>query len=347
MSRDRALIDLAEAWTGRRAGRGPEMPVFCTVVGHRGSSYRKLGARALFDRAGLRAGTVSGGCLERDLVRRGAWLCERGPALVRYDATIEEAEEGGKVGLGCGGEVTILVERPVPDQVALEAIAAAALGGKASVLVTIVSAGPALGGSVAVADELTADARVPRERLSDLAAIARQARTNGPPRLTLSGDLELLVEVVRPPPSLLVCGGQDTAPLVSMARVLGWRVVVADPRVPISQVEHVQADAAVVMTHSIAADRRWLEALLPRTEVRYVGLLGPRERADHVVASLAAPAQAGLPKLRAPVGLDLGGEGPESIALAVVAELEAFRNGRAPSIKRPARAGRADRRALP
>src|SRR5690349_464326 len=143
MSRDKAAVDLALAWREGKRKEGPA--VLCTLVDARGSSYRKLGARALFETSsgGPRriTGSVSGGCLERDLARRGAWLSSNGPRLVRYDASLEEAEEGGRIGLGCGGEVTILVEQARAAHAAMSALAAAALDGIPSAAATVVSEG--------------------------------------------------------------------------------------------------------------------------------------------------------------------------------------------------------------
>jgi xanthine/CO dehydrogenase XdhC/CoxF family maturation factor len=328
VSRDRGVLDVAEAWKAAPEG------VLCTLVDAVGSSYRKVGARALF--GATRAGTLSGGCLERDLGRRGSWLSERGPTLVRYDASLEEAEDDGRVGLGCGGEVTILVERARPGHPALDAIASAAFAEETARIATVVSPGPWLGAAISVSDSrLVASAGLPPALVADLASIART--TDHTARRVRHGELTLLVECVRPPPSLLVCGsGRDTAPVVAMATLLGWRVTTADRKTVASEVLAARApDAAVVMTHSLAADGLWLRALLGLPRVRYVGLLGPPARADHLLARLRAETtldDASLTKLSAPIGLDLGGEGPEALALAIVAELEAFRNGRLRSL---------------
>jgi xanthine/CO dehydrogenase XdhC/CoxF family maturation factor len=159
------------------------------------------------------------------------------------------------------------------------------------------------------------------------------------------GGADVLVEVVDPPtPVVLFGGGFDVTPVVSQAVRLGWHVtVVADKPVETLRRRFPKAHAvvaakarevpgkvslsartlAVVMTHSLPQDRELLAHLLPQP-LRYLGVLGPRSRADRLLAELSpAPTPAQLDKLHAPVGLDLGAEGPEEVALSIVAELRA------------------------
>ena len=180
--------------------------------------------------------------------------------------------------------------------------------------------------------------------------------------------VEVLHEVLRPPIALLVCGaGPDAGPLVRAAAALGWRVTVADDRpgharpARFPEAAGLVLDpaapatargrgrraparaAAVVMTHHYARDRAHLAALLA-TDVAYVGVLGPRRRTARLLADLGAPEA--MPRLHAPVGLDLGAETPEEIALAIVAEVAAAVNGR-PAAPLRARAGGIHDAALP
>lgn len=324
MSVARERRDLAAAYRA-----GVEGDVLATVIGVRGSSYRKRGGRAIFRERGV-VGTISGGCLERDLARRAAFLTREGPRVIRYDTSVEDAEQGG-LSLGCGGEIAVLVERLGRSHVALAAIAAAIERDEPAVSATIVSEGRWLGAAVAcVGDEVLVDERLP-------APIARALEAacagGGAP-----AEIELLVERVEPPPRLLVCGAdRDAAAVVELATALGWSVTLARPDAHGAPAEALRAVgrpaagprvSAVVMTRSLARDRAWLEALLPREDVAYVGLLGPAHRAARVVEGLRL-AEAARAKLHAPIGLDLGGEGPHAVALAIVAEIEACRAGRA------------------
>jgi xanthine/CO dehydrogenase XdhC/CoxF family maturation factor len=165
------------------------------------------------------------------------------------------------------------------------------------------------------------------------------------------GGADVLVEVVEPPhPLVLVGSGFDVAPVVTQAASLGWQVtVVADRpaetlrrRFPLAHavVSAKARDAVdtltltprtlvVLMTHSLPMDRELLPRLLPRT-LRYLGVLGPRSRTERLLSELSpAPTAAQLEKLHAPVGLDLGAEGAEEIALSIIAELQAVVSERA------------------
>jgi xanthine/CO dehydrogenase XdhC/CoxF family maturation factor len=159
------------------------------------------------------------------------------------------------------------------------------------------------------------------------------------------GGADVLVEVVDPPtPLVLFGGGFDVAPVVTQAVGLGWHVtVIADKSAETLRRRFPRAHAvvsakarevsekvplsdrtmAVVMTHSLPQDRELLARLLPQP-LRYLGVLGPRSRTERLLAELSpAPTQAQLDKLHAPVGLDLGAEGPDEVALSIVAELRA------------------------
>lgn len=136
---------------------------------------------------------------------------------------------------------------------------------------------------------------------------------------TRHGGRELLVEVVRPPRAIGVFGnGPDVEPVIAMAERVGFRVARAfEP----------ELDAAVVMTHNFLKDVELLETLLP-SAIPYVGVLGPKQRGAELVAHLSDYARAHAHRLRSPIGLDVGGETPEEIALSIVAEVQAVLNGR-------------------
>jgi xanthine dehydrogenase accessory factor len=168
----------------------------------------------------------------------------------------------------------------------------------------------------------------------------------------LAPGLGLSIELtVRPPPLLLLLGaGPEAAPLVAIARTLGWHVWIADHRTALLEDARLQAadrviasrpaaaladladtplDAAIVMTHTFEGDFAALEALAAR-DVPYVGLLGPKLRRDELLARLTDAERAALDgRLRAPVGMKLGGEGPEAIVLGIVAELQRELHSRA------------------
>jgi xanthine/CO dehydrogenase XdhC/CoxF family maturation factor len=163
-----------------------------------------------------------------------------------------------------------------------------------------------------------------------------------------------LVEAVRPPTPLVIFGaGHDAVPLVRAAKQIGWHVTIVDRRPGYAKPErfpladavvaceldaidsHVNLTAdtvAVTMTHHYPDDRVLIERLLS-SSVRYIGALGPRARTDRILAECAADggsrfSSEQLARLHAPVGLDIGAEGPEQVALAVVAEIIAAMNDR-------------------
>jgi xanthine/CO dehydrogenase XdhC/CoxF family maturation factor len=198
------------------------------------------------------------------------------------------------------------------------------------------------------------DSELARAIAGDAAGALERRRSATTSYRSPTGEVEVLLEYLAPPIPLVVFGGgPDAVPLVRLAKALGWHVTVVDARgAAANRVRFPQADAviacppeevrarvpltphsnAVVMTHSYRRDLTLLEVLLP-SPVRYLGLLGPRARAERLLhdASLvgldASPTQ--LQRLHAPVGLDLGAEGPEEIALAILAEVQATLTRRA------------------
>ena len=162
--------------------------------------------------------------------------------------------------------------------------------------------------------------------------------------------LGLFVAKVERAPAVLLCGaGPDAEPVVAWGAALGWHLTVVDHRPVYVEAARFPAaravlrldadelgrgldlarfDAAVVMSHHLVADGRYLGELA-RSAVPYVGLLGPAARRERLFAELGAELSAALrPRLRAPVGLDLGGRTPEAIALSIVAEIQAALHGR-------------------
>lgn len=130
-------------------------------------------------------------------------------------------------------------------------------------------------------------------------------------------DGDALVEIVRPQRAVVVFGGgPDVEPVVTLARQLGWRADAVTRRDPVDLADY---DAAVVMTHNFLRDAELLPALLA-SPIPYIGLLGPKSRGDELLAETGLPGDA---RIHSPVGLDLGSETPEEIALSIVAEIQA------------------------
>jgi xanthine dehydrogenase accessory factor len=315
-----------------------------TLVRTQGSSYRQPGARLLLGKQGEYVGTISGGCLEAEVVRKAAWLVREGAVVERYSTTFDDTAEV-PFGLGCGGMVDLLIE-PIdtPECCALlEALESALTGDEAMVLTWLPYEGSELKRAVIAANgDLTyASARLTESELLEGRAVVRH---RGEVERMSS---EVFVERISAPQRLFVLGaGDDAKPVVSIAALLGWSVSVMDGRAQMarpdrfpeaervivasassSEVRAIRSDDAVVlMTHSYEQDKELLVAVLP-LHPRYLGLLGGRHRSSLLVSEAAAilewTVSACCDRIYAPVGLDLGGDGPEAIALAVIAEVQA------------------------
>jgi xanthine/CO dehydrogenase XdhC/CoxF family maturation factor len=331
----------------RAADAGEEVCV-ATVVRIEGSAYRRPGARMVLTASGDRAGTVSGGCLEAEIVRKAWWLTAEGAAIQRYSSFFDDEGEL-PFGLGCGGTITVLLERGEAARHALGALRRSVEQRAASVIVC--SASSRTPGTVLVISE-DGDSVYRREAADPGSALAWDALANEALHARASRSIDgLFVEYLAPPPALLVFGaGDDAQPLVSFAASLGWHVTVADGRAHLARPERFRdaarivplaealaqaptADAAVLMTHSYDQDREVLRAVLP-LGMKYVGILGPRRRTERLAVEIAPGLGVSpddlLARLHAPVGLDLGGHSPEAIALSITAELQAVLAGREP-----------------
>ena len=345
------------------AERNGVQTLLATVVQVEGSTYRRPGAHLLVTGDGRFAGSISGGCLERDLVERARSLTPDGaPALVIYNTTDDDLIFG--FGAGCRGVVRILVERPGrdgrPDPVAF--IRECLRRRRTGVLATAYQAeGPAAvacGERVLLSEEGDAVGDIRDADLrSRVAEDARDAlalgRSTTKAYSLISGAVRVFFDVIRPPVALVICGaGRDALPVVRMARELGWHVTVVDWRPALATRESLplahdivlssaealservcleRCDAALVMTHNALQDRALLAQLLP-SQVAYVGVLGPRARTHELLLELQSQGamwtDAELARVHAPVGLDIGAEEPETIALAILAEIQAVLAGR-------------------
>ena len=332
-----------------------------TVVEVLGSAYRRPGARMLVTEDGELTGAVSGGCLEGDARQRARRAIFRGePALVTYDTRDEDDPRHG-LGPGCQGVVRILLE-PLdfqnPDN-PLELLRDFARHPTPAVLATVFAA-DAAGLKAAVGQRvLLTEAGVGRGTpllAAPLAAAARATLAQGQSRVldldTDAGPVRASLELLTPPLRLVVYGaGNDAQPLVHLAASLGWHITVLDGRphlptplrfpeaaavrvLPVGELAAQTPDPLayhVLLSHNYAYDLAALQSLLP-SPAPYVGLLGPRLKAQRLLDELdafsAELVQHLRERLHSPIGLDLGSETPEEIALAIVAEIQARHSGR-------------------
>ena len=292
----RAVFDAARAL--HEAGRAFALAI---VVETEGSTYRKAGAVALIAEDGRRVGVISGGCLEAGLDELGrAAIAADSPRLATFDTRSDDDLVFGS-GSGCRGRMHVVAVPVRPDRPS-----------------------PAV-------QRVLHDWRERRDCAIELGSLA--------PDLGLERSVQ-----IRAPNMLVAFGaGPEMPPLLRIARTLGWYTCVADHREGLLSADRVAGidtvvpgrpaaawralatlhiDAAIVMTHLADTDREAL-ATLARSNVRYVGLLGPLARRDELLSYLLVDDRESLAgRLHAPVGLRLGGEGPEAIALAIAAELQ-------------------------
>ncbi len=333
-----AIFEQAGRWL--EAG---EPVALATIVRIRGSSSQPLGARMAMTRDNRFVGAVSGGCVETDVYEAARDVLEGGAPLMLHYKRVENPLI--EIGLNCDGMIDVLVERL--DQALLTALTS---DGR-HVNVTLCRPDqPASPRPVhaQVSPQGAASAPLPPEVIAAALSALHAGKTASVRAET--GEVALL-EPVLPPPTLLIFGGDPVAvPLVRLAKVLGFRTVVTDARAayvtrdkhpdadelraewPAQAVEAVGVDEhtyVVSLNHEPRFEDAMLRALAGRP-LGYLGAIGKPQRAQERAARAleAGVDLAQLPPIHTPIGLDIGGKTPEEIALSILAEIVAVRNGR-------------------
>lgn len=333
-----------------------------TVVEVRGSAYRQPGARMLVTAEGQLTGTISGGCLEGDARRRAQQVMHRGkPEIIVYDSTDLEDDLEHGAQLGCQGEVFILLEPIDFDNPhnPLELLRSTYLLPDRSVLATVLKSSHhrilaaerlLLLTNGTLKGRLTDTAFAQLHLLPDMNEAMQEGFSINAEYTLDDTSLAVFIELIKPAPILNIYGaGNDARPLVELAARLGWRVIVTDGR-PSLAISHRFPDTeavqiarlddlhqhvsprgyAVLMSHNYYYDLAVLRQLSNHEEVNYIGLLGPRKKTDRMLQQLALEGidtQTLNKRLHSPIGLDIGGENADEIALSIMAELQAVRNG--------------------
>jgi xanthine dehydrogenase accessory factor len=303
----RELADAIQRWRARG-----DRVALATVVATRRSAPRPVGSKLAVSERGELLGSVSGGCVESDVAVQAAEVLSDGaPRLLTYGIDDEQA---WSIGLPCGGEIDVFVERfdgELPEE--------------PGVTLTVLDG----------------------ERAGERRVVSLDAVERGPSRvLQLDGET-VFADVVAPPPSLVVVGAIDTAEeLCRAAKALGWRTTVIDPRpglvtrerlpspdeLAVAWPDALEADeetAVVVLTHEERLDVPALTAALA-SPAFYVGAIGSRRTQEKRRVRLleAGIAETQLDRLAGPAGLDLGAHTPAETAVSILAEVLAVREGR-------------------
>ena len=333
-----------------------------TVVHVEGSSYRRPGARMLIEDDGQLTGAISGGCLEGDALRKAQLvMTEKRSRLVTYD-TMDDDDAKFGVGLGCNGIIQVLIE-PIdvsdPDD-PIQYLKRLNEKRQSAVLVTLFSLqdrkDPQYGTCLLLKEDGDIVQHVPV--LKDvLLADANEALINQDSSFKnyISDDhnLTAFIEVIKPPVSIIIIGaGNDVVPVVNMAEILGWETTVVDGRAnyakkerfvsacqvlvskPEQALEQIEIDEHTVfllMTHNYNYDMAMLKQLLQKNIV-YIGMLGPKKKRERMLNELKDEGliftDQQLSVLHSPVGLDIGAETSEEIAVSILAEIKALFAGK-------------------
>jgi Xanthine and CO dehydrogenases maturation factor, XdhC/CoxF family len=330
----------------RRARAGEAFAV--GLLAHvQGSAPQKAGARLLVLPDGTMRGTVGGGCLEMETRRRALTALRTGePDL--FELRLDD-DFGWDDGLICGGRTTLLVSpRPAGMADAAEAALAERAAGRRSLVATVLAAPTGSSGAVGAA------VRLPEAGGSAAPLPFPLTTPQGPkPELVEQDGWRVLVETVRPAPTLVVMGcGHIGAALVELAAGVGFRVIAVDDRADYARADRLPGAAEVHCADMLEAartlpsgpDTYWVIvtrghrndgtvlAQVINREFGYLGMIGSRRKVrlirEGILKEGIADAER-LARLHSPVGLDIGAESPREIALSIAAELVAVRRGKA------------------
>lgn len=339
-------LESAAVWRrARELADGRRPAALATLFALEGSGYRRPGAKMLIEADGSTTGGVSAGCVEADLVERARPILGGAPAEVVEYATGGDDQPPWGLRTGCRGRLRLLLQRVSPPPAGVEIDAIDAAFGEEAPFAVVTRGRGAPGHLVVGPSARQAGSLGGRDLERALTARARDLIERGDTGVhPLGGDD--FVEVLSPPPRITVAGaGEGAIPLVRLALEAGFLVRVVDHRS--DALRRVQGSGApverarpgdpwrwedpgertfvILQTHALDHDRAWMRAIFDAGLPAYVGVLGSRDRGAEVAAE--APPEA-RDRIYAPLGLDVGAEGPEQIAVAAVAEMLAVWTGR-------------------
>src|SRR5687768_2470729 len=318
-----------------------------TVIQTWGSSPRRTGAKMALTPDGKITGSVSGGCVEGAVFDSGVDVLKSNtPKLLHFGVADETAWE---VGLACGGSIDIFVESL--DKEFFKSLRSVLTEERAAAVLTVVRApNDLLGGEMLIKEDGNVIGSIHEDLDEPAVRLAKETLLQGSSRrANLNEDVEVFIEVILPPPTLIAVGGVHiTIALVSLAKTLGYRTIVVDPRSAFGSQErfpHVdqliqswpeeafqeipltRSTAIAMLTHDPKLDDPALKIALP-SPAFYIGALGSKttqtKRRQRLLDEGLTEAQ--LDRLHGPIGLKIGAATPEEIAMSIMAEIVAARN---------------------
>ena len=347
----------AATFSGKRSA-------LAAVVHLNGSSYRRPGARMLVTDEGELTGAISGGCLEGDALRKAMMvLSQQKSRLVTYDTNDEDDATIG-IQLGCAGIIHVLFE-PInvndnnnPIQLLRKAIAIR----QQAVLITLFALedkkNEQAGTCMLIEKNGNISGDIPfsdlKKNIMGDAALVMKAQTSSFKNYKSKNiSVTAFIEFLQPPVSLVVVGaGNDAIPMMQIAEILGWdvriidgrgtharperfvsacQVLVSKPEKVLKQIPVDQHTAFVLMTHNYNYDLAMLKALIFQ-DVMYIGLLGPKLKLERMLDEIKEKGihinEQHLKKIYAPVGLEIGAETAEEIAVSIIAEIQSIITGK-------------------
>ena len=353
------FIDIVTSY--ENAVKAQKKTALATVVLVEGSAYRRAGARMLITEDGQLTGAISGGCLEGDALRKARMvILQQEPLLVTYD-TMDDDDAKLGVGLGCNGIIHILIE-PINDRKtnAITLLKAVISSKGYSVLVTLFNIedrkAPQPGSCLCLSGGQTIQngSEILPYTMKLLEDANNALDSQGSAIMAYQG-YTAFIECVKPLISLIILGaGNDTIPLTRIAAILGWNITVVDgrpnyvtaerfpsasklvlskPETVLESIKFNEWTAFVLITHNYNYELAFLKQLLP-LHPSYIGILGPKKKLERMLEELetngTTVTERNLDAIHGPVGLDIGSETSEEIALSIVAEIKAVfseRNG--------------------
>lgn len=365
MKEIREIIKAYEA-----ANKDGKKSALAAVVYLNGSSYRRPGARMLVTDEGEITGAISGGCLEGDALRKAMMvLSQQKSKLVTYDTSDEDDATIG-IQLGCAGVIQVLFE-PIDENDLnnpIRLLSKAIASRQKAVLVTLFSLedkkNEQPGTCLLLEENGNVSGHIPfkelqNEIMNDVYEAMKNQTSSFKNYTTENISLTAFIEFLQPPVSLVIVGaGNDALPLMQMADITGWDVRIVDGRsthasperfvsacqILVSKPEHVleqieidHQTVFVLMTHNYNYDLAMLKALILRN-VTYIGLLGPKKKLSRMLDEIREGGfdinEEYLKNIYGPVGLEIGAETAEEIAVSIIAEIKAVLSGKSGGLLR-------------